>query len=116
MRTPFVFVGNNEYQLSGFELGGRKCLSRGCLHVCMAPGMTRAGVVRLIVAAVFGRIRTIHGFESFIATEFALDAGRRQLEVSLDGEVLMMESPLQYRIRPRVLRVIVPAAVPGEDR
>ena len=114
-RTPFVFVGNNEYQLSGFELGGRQRLTGGSLHVCMAPGMTRAGVVRVIVAAVFGRIHTIHGFESFIATEFTLDAGRRLLEVSLDGEVLIMANPLEYRIRPGVLRVVVPAAIPTEE-
>ena len=113
-RTPFVFIGNNEYQLSGLELGGRRHVTGGCLHVCMAPGMTRAGVVRMIVAAVFGRIHTIHGFESFTTTEITLDAERRRLEVSLDGEVLMMENPLQYRIRPGALRVIVPAAIPVE--
>jgi diacylglycerol kinase family enzyme len=103
-RTPFVFVGNNEYQLSGFELGGRQRLTGGSLHVCMAPGMTRAGVVRMI-----------HGLESFTATEFTLDAGRRLLEVSLDGEVLIMANPLEYRIRPGVLRVVVPAAIPTEE-
>lgn len=78
----------------------------------MAPGMTRFGVVRLIVAAVFGRIHTIRDFESFTATEITLDAKHRRLEVSLDGEVLMMENPLQYRIRPGALRVIVPGATP----
>jgi diacylglycerol kinase family enzyme len=108
-RTPFVFVGSNEYQLSGLELGGRRRLTGGCLHVCMAPGMTRAGVVRMIVAAVFGRIQTIEGFESFTATEFTLDAERGRLDVSLDGEVFVMENPLRYRIRPGVLRVIAPA-------
>jgi diacylglycerol kinase family enzyme len=64
---------------------------------------------------VFGRIHTIHGFESFIATEFTLDAGRRLLEVSLDGEVLIMANPLENCIRPNVLRVIVPVAIPTEE-
>jgi diacylglycerol kinase family enzyme len=36
VRTAFVFVGNNEYQLSGLELFGRKSLAAGRLHVCMA--------------------------------------------------------------------------------
>jgi diacylglycerol kinase family enzyme len=113
-RTPFVFVGNNEYQLNGPELGGRRRLTGGYFHVCMAPGMTRGGVVRMIVATVFGRIHTIDGFESFTTTEFTLDAGHRRLEVSLDGEVLTMQNPLQYRIRPGVLRVIVPADMSAE--
>jgi diacylglycerol kinase family enzyme len=114
VRTPFVFIGNNEYQLSGVELGGRRRLNGGCLQICMAPGMTRGGVVRMIVAAVFGRIHTIHGFESFTTTEFTLDAGHRRIEVALDGEVLIMANPLEYRIRSGVLRVIVPAILPPE--
>ena len=108
-RTPFVFVGNNEYQLSGFELGGRQRLDAGALHVCVAPGMSRSGVARMIAAAVLGRIHTIDGLESFPATEFTLDAGTRRVGVSLDGEVVVMENPLKYRIRPAALRVIIPA-------
>ena len=57
--TPFVFVGNNEYQLSGLELGARKTLAGGRLHVCMAPGMSRRGVARMIIAAVFGDVRVL---------------------------------------------------------
>jgi diacylglycerol kinase family enzyme len=109
-RTPFVFVGNNEYQLSGLELGGRRRLTAGVLHVCMAPGMSRGGLARMILAAVFGRIHTIEGFESFPSHEFTLDAGGHRLHVSLDGEVLLMDNPLRYRIRPGVLRVVVPPA------
>jgi diacylglycerol kinase family enzyme len=108
VRTPFVFAGNNEYQLSGLELGGRRRLTAGVLHVCMAPGMSRAGVVRMIVAAVFGRIHTIEGFESFLTTDLTLDARLRKVQVSLDGEVTTLDNPLQYRIRPGALRVVVP--------
>ena len=108
VRTPFVFVGNNEYQLSGLELGGRKTLAGGRLHVCMAPGMSRGGVVRMIVAAVFGDVCTIEGFESFTAPEVALDADVRRLQASIDGEAVMLDNPLTFHHRPRVLKVIVP--------
>ena len=106
--TPFVFVGNNEYQLSGLELGGRKTLAAGRLHVCMAPGMSRRGVARMIMAAVFGDVRTLDGFETFTAPAVTLDAGVRRLRASIDGEVVTLDSPLTFRIRPRALRVIVP--------
>lgn len=107
-RTPFVFVGNNEYQLSGFELGGRKLLAEGRLHVCMAPGMSRRGVARLIIAAVFGDVCRLDGFESFSAEAVALDAGAARLQASVDGEAVTLENPLTFRIRPRALRVRVP--------
>ena len=107
-RTPFVFVGNNEYQLSGFELGGRKLLAGGRLHVCMAPGMSRRGVAWLIIAAVFGDVCRLDGFESFSAETVALDAGAGRVQASVDGEVVTLENPLTFRIKPRALRVMVP--------
>jgi diacylglycerol kinase family enzyme len=112
-------VGNNEYQLSGLELGGRRSLTRGTLQICTAPGMGRWGVAGMITAAVLGRIHTIEEFESFHAMECTLDTGRHRMRVSVDGEVVTMEGPLVYRIRPGALRVIVPAdrepARQGED-
>jgi len=106
--TPFVFVGNNEYQLSGLELGGRKKLDAGRLHVCMAPGMPRRRVARMIIVAIFANICRLEGFESFSASDVTLDAGTARLRVSLDGEVITLDSPLDFRIRARALRVVVP--------
>ncbi|PYR82188.1 MAG: sphingosine kinase [Acidobacteria bacterium] len=106
-RTPFVFVGNNEYQLSGFELGGRKGLNAGRLHVCMAPGMTRGGVGRLILVAVFGDVCSLDGFESLPAESVRLDAGVARVKASVDGEVVTFDNPLTFRIRRRALRVRV---------
>jgi diacylglycerol kinase family enzyme len=108
VRTPFVFVGNNEYQLSGLELGGRKTLDSGRLHVCMAPGMSRGGVARMIIAAVFGDVCTSEGFESFTSAVVGLDAGVARLVASIDGEAVTIDNPLACRIRPRALRVLVP--------
>ena len=106
--TPFVFVGNNEYELSGLELGGRKTLDAGRLHVCMAPGMPRRRVARMILVAIFGDICRLEGFESFTAGEVTLDAGTARVRVSLDGEVVTLDNPLEFRIRRRALRVMVP--------
>jgi diacylglycerol kinase family enzyme len=33
---------------------------------------------------------------------------RKKLRVALDGEVVVMETPLRYRIRKAALKVIVP--------
>ena len=107
-RTPFVFVGNNEYQLSGFELGGRKALQGGRLHVCMAPGMNRGGVAWMILAAIFADVCRLQGFESFTTDAVTLDATVPLVRTSIDGEVVMLDNPLTFRIRPQALRVVVP--------
>jgi len=108
VRTPFVFIGNNEYQLSGLELGGRTALDAGRLHVCMAPGMPRRRVARMILEAIFRDVCRLEGFESFTALQVVLHGGTPQMRVSLDGEVITLDNPLQFRVHPRALPVIVP--------
>ena len=40
--------------------------------------------------------------------EVAVETRRRNLQVALDGEVVTLQSPLQYKILPGVLRVLAP--------
>jgi diacylglycerol kinase family enzyme len=110
VQTPFVFVGNNEYQLDGLELGARRTLDAGALHVCLAPDMTRSGVARMIAAALARRLSTVRNLESHLIDAFSIEAGRRQLLVSFDGEVAVLPVPLEYRSVPGALRVLVPGA------
>jgi diacylglycerol kinase family enzyme len=46
----------------------------------------------------------------FKAESVSVDLGHHRISVALDGEVAMMRTPLAYKIRPRALRVITPAA------
>ncbi len=109
VRTPFVLVGNNEYALDGFQLGGRQRLDGGSLHVSMAPDMTRVELVRLLLAAFTGRLHGQERLDSFSVSMFSIEARRSRLGVSLDGELCILQTPLRFRIRPHVLRVLVPA-------
>ena len=106
--TPVVFIGNNEYQMQGFDIGARESLERGVLSVYIVKKQRRAALVRLSLAALLGRLEQARDFESLTATELVIETNRRHVLVSTDGEVQPMTSPLEYRIRPRDVRVIVP--------
>ena len=108
IHTPFVFVGNNEYRLEGVRIGGRTRLDRGDLHLCMAPGLRRGDVIRISLAAIVGRLHAIDRFESVTTKRLSIAARRKRLGVSLDGELTVLDTPLQFRIRPAALRVTVP--------
>ena len=108
-RTPFVFIGNNEYMMDGFKIGGRKNLTDGHLCLYTTRAISRFGLVRLAVRALFGRVRQAREFDAVCAKEIWIETRRRKrLRVANDGEVMIMNAPLHYRIRPRALRVIVP--------
>ncbi len=107
-RTPLLFVGNNAYEMDGNELGQRNCLDKGTLAVVVAKRMSRWAVARMVVAAIFGRMRAMPELEEFEATGFTVYANRRRLRVAFDGEVRRMASPVSYRCLPGALRVIAP--------
>lgn len=108
-RAPFIFIGNNEYSMEGFNIGTRAHLNAGVLSLYMAHRTGRLGLLRLAFSSLFGRLRQARDFDALTTREIRIDTHRKRLPVSTDGEVTVMEMPLHYRIRTAALRVIVPA-------
>jgi diacylglycerol kinase family enzyme len=115
-RTPFVFIGNNSYEMESFNIGGRTCLDAGHLSLYMTPRTGRFGLLQMALRALFGNLRQAKDFVSLCTEEIWIETRHKQLRVAMDGEVLMLETPLHYRVRPAALRVIVPAKAEDETR
>ncbi|CAN5565339.1 diacylglycerol kinase family protein [soil metagenome] len=107
-RTVFLFVGNNEYEIAGFSLGGRNCMDGGNLGLYLTHSTGRFGLFRLAFRALFGRVEQAEDFEAFCVQEARIESRRPRLLVARDGEVESMTTPLHYRIRRAALRVLVP--------
>ena len=109
-RTPFVFVGNNEYLVEGLNLGARRRLDAGRLYVYFAPPVRTRHLPKLFAHAVFGHARRDHALESIASTELWIDTPLTPaIEVACDGELLTLTTPLHYRLWPRALSVFTPA-------
>jgi diacylglycerol kinase family enzyme len=108
-RTAFLFVGNNRYEIAGFKLGQRARLDTGKLGLYLAHRTGRLGLFRLGWNALRGRLHQEDDFESFLVEEATIEARKPRVLVAKDGEVEPLATPLHYRIRPRALRVMVPA-------
>jgi diacylglycerol kinase family enzyme len=108
-RTPFVFIGNNEYQWDLFNVGVRVCLDAGTLSLYLAPRTGRLSLLALALRGLLGRLRRGKDFEALCVQEAVVETRQKRLLVATDGEVSVMETPLYYRIRPGALCVIVPA-------
>ena len=112
-RTPFVFIGNNEYEMEGFNVGGRARLNAGLLTLHLAHRIGRLGLLRLGWRALFGGLNEERDFISLRGQEIVIETRRRKrLRVALDGEVALLRAPLRYRLRPGALRVLAPG---GKD-
>jgi diacylglycerol kinase family enzyme len=107
-RTPFVLVANNEHQMEGFALGRRSSLNEGRLWVYIMRPRGRWKLLRMIAGLLLGRTPRRSLFEIYKASELTIESKRRRIGVGVDGEIVKMTSPLEFRSLPGALRVIVP--------
>ena len=114
-RTPFVFIGNNEYEMESLNIGGRGNLDAGKLSLYMSHRTSRLGLIRLALRALFGGLRQEKDFIALSTKEIWIGTKHKHVRVALDGEVLVMKPPLHYKVRPRALRVLAPTPNQNPD-
>lgn len=109
VRTPLLFVGNNRYQVNLFALGQRERLDQGELCLYAIQARSRLHLFWAGIRGIFGRLDQQRDFITAYVEEAEISSDRPALTLSVDGETARMETPLCYRIRPKALKLIVPA-------
>jgi diacylglycerol kinase family enzyme len=107
-RTPFVFIGNNEYEMETLNVGGRACLDKGELSLYMTNRTGRLGLMRLALRALLGGLRQEKDFVALCTKEIWIETKHKHVGVALDGEVIRIKPPLHYCARPGALPVLTP--------
>ncbi|MEU5636325.1 diacylglycerol/lipid kinase family protein [Streptomyces rishiriensis] len=106
-----VLVSNNPYGTDDpAGLGRRERLDSGVLGVL--------GIKVDNAAQAAGMLRGKHspGLASLTAQDVVVDADAPSVPVGVDGEALVLPTPVHCRIEPRALRVRVPRHRPGVTR
>jgi diacylglycerol kinase family enzyme len=85
-----AFVGNNEYKVELFSLGERERLDEGLLHLYLASGWRPSA------------------WDERKAERLTIDAGESRVKAAIDGEPVALETPVEFSIQPRALRVLIP--------
>lgn len=96
LEAPVVLVANNHYQLDVLSLGARERLDDGLLHLYAPRGLLPAS------------------WEEQTGTTFTIDARAHRLQAAVDGEPEELDTPIEFRIEPAALRVLVPPGVEDE--
>jgi diacylglycerol kinase family enzyme len=103
-----VLVSNNVYGMGDIAgLGRRARLDRGTL------GMFAVTVQSAAQAAGLLRGRNSGGLTRLAGREVVVDADTAEIPVGVDGEALLVDTPVRCTIRPAALRVRVPRDRPG---
>ena len=107
--TPQVFIGVGERELRFPKMGNRVDGGRSELHVMVVRAQTRS---RFIAIGIMGLMRGVKAvsrtphFDAFLLRTCSIE--QRHSTVALDGEIVMMDSPLEYELKRGSLRVVVP--------
>lgn len=91
VKARIVLVANNAYELDLFNVGERARLDEGKLHAYLADGWLP------------------RDWEERVAESFGIErAAVGRLRAAIDGEPSEHDSPVELRIDPRALRVLMP--------
>jgi diacylglycerol kinase family enzyme len=104
-----ALVANNDYTKRTLaDLGRRERLDEGVLHAYVIEAVSRRALVGLLARAVAGSLGRAEGWSEWSAARFRLEASRDHLHAAVDGEPMILPAPLDFEIRPRALRVLLP--------
>ena len=110
-RSALVFVGVGERELQLPSVGSRAADGRRGLHVIVVRGGTWARLIAAGLTAAFrGNEAIARGTlaDTFVVDQCTIELPRRRGRVAVDGELVEMSSPLEYRIERDALRLVVP--------
>jgi diacylglycerol kinase family enzyme len=103
-----ILVSNNQYTVTGVAgIGRRYRLDGGVLGVVVVTVRGAADAARLVRPVRSRRITTL------TTDTVVVDADVPEIPVAVDGEALLLPTPVRCRLRPAALRVRVPRRRPG---
>jgi diacylglycerol kinase family enzyme len=106
-QTTLLLVGNNEYEMSGWQIGSRQRLDAGTLSLYFTGRTTKSGLTGLLFRTFLDIPPKEADFVGHCTREVWIDTDRKVLKAGLDGELVDLTTPLHFRIQPGSLKVVV---------
>ena len=117
--TPILFVGNNRLQLERVGLPQQaEALEHGQLVAAMAREKSTWALLWLLLRGAMGSLGDVETVESFGFQRLWVEQRhglrrKRRIKLAFDGEVRMVDHPLEFRVADRPLYLIKPTDAMG---
>lgn len=109
-RVQAMAVASNSYDEGLGQFFSRQSLDRGTLTLYVLRHLTPRDFIRLTTRMLLGRWKNDEALSMESINSVTIDTRKDLIKVMFDGEVESLHTPLQFKIRPKALSVIVPAA------
>jgi diacylglycerol kinase family enzyme len=108
-----ILVSNNRYELGRPEgFGSRRRLDAGILGIVAARLQSPGEAAEFARRHATGPTRRPAGWAEWTDTSFAVGSGQ-PVELAVDGEAMLLDPPIRFRIAAQALRVRIPRHAPG---
>jgi len=107
LKTPIIFVSNNDYSFNKKLSVRRKTLTGGELSVNI---LIHGGVHTVFnsLKHLFIRNKSVIRYKSFHTKKLIIDTTNTKIITAKDGEIITAKLPLTYEIHSKLLNVIIP--------
>ena len=108
-RTQMFVIAINMYDLEQTGIVAPKLtFNDGRVTIYSLSFMSRTQFVRAAAKYFRGKIDDVEGFRRIRTTQLKVDTAKRKMRISVDGELVEMETPLQIAAVPSALLVRAP--------
>jgi diacylglycerol kinase family enzyme len=108
-----ILVSNDPYELNrGEGFGSRRRIDAGTLGIVAARFRSAGDIARFVRLQSAGRARRFPGWAEWTDTSFEVRSGQ-PVEIGIDGEAMLLDPPIRFRVAPGALRVRIPPHAPG---
>ncbi|WP_394790737.1 diacylglycerol/lipid kinase family protein [Rhodoferax sp.] len=119
VRTPTLFIGNNRLQLEqvGVNLSTHPArpLDDGFIAAVMLKPIGTLAMVGLMLRGAMGSLGEADSVESFAFSRMLVKPRRRKIKIAFDGEIVRMQTPLEFRVAAQPLYLLMPRPQAAAD-
>ena len=120
LRTPTLVVGNNPLQLEQVGIEEAAALEHGRLVAMTVRPVGTLALYGLLLRGAFSRLGDARNVISFDFLQMRVRGRRpghpRRFKVAMDGEILWLPAPLEFKVAPQRLPLLMPRHVDPADR
>lgn len=114
VRTPLVFLGKNYLQLKKLDFDIAEGIAAGQVGVITLEDASPLTMMAVAWRALVGKPEQLHQLNAFCAEKLEIKTRRPLISAVVDGEIMVLRSPLQIEIQRNALQVVRPSAADRE--
>lgn len=107
-RTTMIFAGINKFQMENLGIPVTDDAGRTRMSITIMKPVTRWEMTRILLRGLFRQLPNDDRIEVLHAESFTVDAPSAPIACVVDGEIVNLTLPLEFKLLPDALRVMTP--------